>query len=39
MFYAIRYDVVGPGLFLLFGLAAFLVFSTQKTLDRNCSPV
>lgn len=27
MFYSIHFDVVGPGVLLLFGLAAFLVFS------------
>ena len=27
MFYLVPYDVVGPGVFLLFGLAGFLVFS------------
>lgn len=28
MFYSVPHDVVGPGVFLLFGLVAFLVFST-----------
>ena len=27
MFYSIQFDVVGPGVLLLFGLMAFLVFS------------
>ena len=28
MSYSVPHDVVGPGVFLLFGLAAFLIFST-----------